>query len=103
MPTKFAAKLIADSASDNPVLLKIDFDGGHAANVPIAQRYANIGDMFEFALWQLGHPDYQPKEEIKNRCLVFPINFSKNILYVPLYFHVKNFLGYIRLEFQMKN
>lgn len=65
MPTKFAAKLIADSASDNPVLLKIDFDGGHAANVPIAQRYANIGDMFEFALWQLGHPDYQPKEEIK--------------------------------------
>ncbi|WP_419495208.1 prolyl oligopeptidase family serine peptidase [Chryseobacterium bernardetii] len=65
MPTKFAAKLISDSASDNPVLLKIDFDGGHAANVPIAQRYANIGDMFEFALWQLGHPDYQPKEEIK--------------------------------------
>ncbi|WP_419489418.1 prolyl oligopeptidase family serine peptidase [Chryseobacterium bernardetii] len=65
MPTKFAAKLIADSASDNPVLLKIDFDGGHAANVPIAQRYANIGDMFEFALWQLEHPDYQPKEEIK--------------------------------------
>lgn len=65
MPTKFAAKLIADSASDNPVLLKIDFDGGHAANVPIAQRYANIGDIFEFALWQLGHPDYQPKEEIK--------------------------------------
>ncbi|AZA92258.1 Prolyl endopeptidase precursor [Chryseobacterium nakagawai] len=65
MPTKFAAKLIADNASDNPILLKIDFEGGHSGNVPIAQRYANIGDMFEFALWQLGHPDYQPKEEIK--------------------------------------
>ncbi|OCA79706.1 prolyl oligopeptidase [Chryseobacterium contaminans] len=65
MPTKFAAKLLADNASDNPILLKIDFEGGHAGNVPIAQRYANIGDIFEFALWQLGHPDYQPKEETK--------------------------------------
>ncbi|WP_347220030.1 prolyl oligopeptidase family serine peptidase [Chryseobacterium sp.] len=65
MPTKFAAKLMAKSASDSPVLLKIDFEGGHSGNVPIAQRYANIGDIFEFAFWQLGHPDYQPKEEIK--------------------------------------
>lgn len=63
MPVKFAAKLIADNASDNPILLKIDFEGGHSGNVPIAQRYANIGDIFTFALWQLGHPDYQPKEE----------------------------------------
>ncbi len=86
MPTKFAAKLIADSASDNPVLLKIDFDGGHAANVPIAQRYANIGDMFEFALWQLGHPDYQPKEEIKNRCLVFLSIFRRIYCTYPFIF-----------------
>lgn len=61
MPTKFAAKLLAGNTSDNPILLKIDFEGGHAGNVPIAQRYANIGDMFAFAFWQLGHPDYQPK------------------------------------------
>lgn len=64
-PVKFAAKLIANNSSINPILLKIDFEGGHAGNVPIAQRYANIGDMFAFALWQLGHPDYQPKENIK--------------------------------------
>ena len=25
------------------------------------RRYANIGDMFAFAFWQLGLPDYQPK------------------------------------------
>lgn len=64
-PVKFAAKLMADDASDNPILLKIDFEGGHAGNVPVAQRYANLGDMFAFAFWQLGHPDYQPKESTK--------------------------------------
>ncbi|MDC8098433.1 prolyl oligopeptidase family serine peptidase [Chryseobacterium rhizosphaerae] len=64
-PVKFAAKLMADNASSNPVLLKIDFEGGHSGNVPVAQRYANLGDMFTFALWQLGHPDYQPKRNTK--------------------------------------
>lgn len=64
-PTKFAAKLMADNASKNPILLKIDFEGGHVGNVPVAQRYANLGDMFTFAFWQLGHPDYQPKETPK--------------------------------------
>ncbi|PWN66293.1 prolyl oligopeptidase family serine peptidase [Chryseobacterium oncorhynchi] len=60
-PVKFAAKLMANDSSANPILLKIDFEGGHSGNVPITQRYANLGDMFTFALWQLGHPDYQPK------------------------------------------
>lgn len=64
-PTKFAAKLMADDSSNNPILLKIDFKGGHGANVPITQRYAGIGDIFAFAFWQLGHPDYQPKEPTK--------------------------------------
>ena len=64
-PVKFAAKLMADNASDNPILLKIDFKGGHVGNVPVAQRYANLGDMFAFALWQLGHPEFQPEENIK--------------------------------------
>lgn len=64
-PVKFAAKLMANDSSNNPTLLKVDFEGGHAGNVPVAQRYANLGDMFAFAFWQLGHPDYQPKENTK--------------------------------------
>lgn len=64
-PVKFAAKLMANDSSSNPILMKIDYEGGHAGNVPIAQSYANIGDMFAFALWQLGHPDYQPTESTK--------------------------------------
>ncbi|AZA79215.1 prolyl oligopeptidase [Chryseobacterium sp. G0186] len=61
-PTKFAARLMASTTSENPVLLKIDYEGGHGGNIPIAQRYASIGDIFAFALWQLGHPNYQFKE-----------------------------------------
>ncbi|UZT97508.1 prolyl oligopeptidase family serine peptidase [Chryseobacterium fluminis] len=64
-PVKFAAKLMANNASHNPTLLKIDFEGGHGGNIPPTQRYANLGDMFAFALWQLGHPDYQPKKTKK--------------------------------------
>lgn len=64
-PVKFAAKLMADSASKNPVLLQIDYDGGHGNNTTAAHGHANLSDIFAFAFWQLGHPDYQPKENIK--------------------------------------
>ena len=63
MSSKFVAKLLANNVSTNPILLKIDYAGGHGGDIPVSQRYSNIGDMFAFALWQLGHPDYQPKEE----------------------------------------
>ena len=65
MPTKFAAKLLADNASKNPILLKIDYEGGHGGDIPITQKYNNLADIFAFAFWQLGHPDYQPKENTK--------------------------------------
>ena len=61
-PVKFAAKLMANNSSSDPILLKIDFDGGHGANIPTNQFYSNLSDIFAFAFWQLGHPDYQPKE-----------------------------------------
>ncbi len=64
-PVKYAAKLLFNDASSNPQLLKIDFEGGHGNNVAVDQRYTNIDDIFTFAFWQLGHPDYQPKEQIK--------------------------------------
>ncbi|AZI38617.1 prolyl oligopeptidase family serine peptidase [Epilithonimonas vandammei] len=62
IPAKFAAKLLANSSSNNPILLKIDYAGGHGGDIPVVQRYANIGDIFAFALWQLGHPEYQPNQ-----------------------------------------
>ncbi|CAA7194141.1 prolyl oligopeptidase family serine peptidase [Chryseobacterium potabilaquae] len=63
--TKFAAKLMADDASSHPILLKIDYEGGHGGgSIPIFQRYSDLSDIFAFAFWQLGHPDYQPKENL---------------------------------------
>ncbi|MEJ5105372.1 prolyl oligopeptidase family serine peptidase [Chryseobacterium sp. MYb328] len=66
MSTKFAAKLQEYNTSDHPVLLKVDYSGGHGErDLPLKQKYNNLADVFAFAFWQLGHPDYQLKEEIK--------------------------------------
>lgn len=60
MSAKFAAKLMADNTSKNPILLKVDFDGGHGIDKTKKKSYEDIADIFAFALWQLGHPEYQP-------------------------------------------
>jgi prolyl oligopeptidase len=67
MSGKFAAKLLADNdnASKNPILLKVDFDGGHGRDNTKKKSYEDTADIFAFAFWQLGHPDYQPKENTK--------------------------------------
>jgi len=63
-PAKFAAKLMADNASENPILLKINYEGGHGSiNITDEQRNSELSDMFAFLFWQLGHPDYQPKKK----------------------------------------
>lgn len=64
-PVKFAAKLMADDASKNQILLQIDYEGGHGSNTTVAHGHANLSDIFAFAFWQLGHPDYQPKQSTK--------------------------------------
>ncbi|CAA7386941.1 prolyl oligopeptidase family serine peptidase [Chryseobacterium fistulae] len=63
MPAKFAAKLMANDNSNNPILLKIDYEGGHGGDIPVTQKYNNLADIFAFALWQLGHPDYQLEKD----------------------------------------
>ncbi|AQW90782.1 TPA: prolyl oligopeptidase family serine peptidase [Elizabethkingia anophelis] len=63
---KFVAKLLANTTSKNPVLLNIDYDGGHGGDIPVMQRYMNLSNIFSFALWQLGHPDYQ-QAKAKNK------------------------------------
>ncbi len=59
---KFAAGLQAASTSDNPILLSIDFNGGHGFNLTPDQWDQNIAEVVTFALWQTGHPDFQLKE-----------------------------------------
>jgi prolyl oligopeptidase len=58
---KFAAKLLAFNDNPNLTLLKIDTEGGHGFDRTNAKKVEDFTDMFSFALWQTGHPDYQLK------------------------------------------
>ena len=62
---KFAARLQEANAATSPILLKTEFDGGHALQFTKKREFSLIADAFSFAFWHTGHPDYQPKEERK--------------------------------------
>jgi prolyl oligopeptidase len=51
---KMAARLQAATASDKPVLLRIDYGAGHGNGSTKSQREEELADIFAFLLWQLG-------------------------------------------------
>jgi prolyl oligopeptidase len=57
-----AARLQAATASHRPVLLRVDYGGGHGGGTvqEILKRYA---DEWSFLLWQFGVPEFQPKTQ----------------------------------------
>lgn len=63
--SKFSAKALASNKSDKPILLNIDYEGGHGGDITVLKRYTSLSEIFAFAFWQLGHPKYQPKENSK--------------------------------------
>ncbi len=59
-PGKLAAALQSASTSGKPVLMQVNYDNGHfTEDKKVAFR--NFANMYAFALWQAGHPDFQPK------------------------------------------
>ena len=58
-PGKFAAALQAASTSGKPVLMQVNYDNGHFTEDK-AVTFRNFANMYAFALWQAGHPDFQP-------------------------------------------
>ncbi len=62
-PGKFMAKLQASNASDNPILFRVDYDSGHGSDSK-TKSFEEFADIFSFAFWQTGHPNYQA---IKNK------------------------------------
>jgi prolyl oligopeptidase len=50
---KLVARLQAATTSGKPVLLYVDWTGGHSFGFPPANRYS-------FMLWQMGFPEFQP-------------------------------------------
>jgi prolyl oligopeptidase len=56
---KMAARLQAATASDRPILLRVDFDTGHFGGTT-DQEAELLADEWSFLLWQFGDPGFQP-------------------------------------------
>jgi prolyl oligopeptidase len=56
--TKAAARLMAASSSGKPVLLRLNYDGGHGIGNTKSQTLDERADIFAFALWQMGAPAF---------------------------------------------
>jgi prolyl oligopeptidase len=60
---KMAARLEAATSSGKPVLLRVDFVGGHGSMGGTKQQvYEKVADEMSFLLWQLGIRDFQPRQ-----------------------------------------
>lgn len=58
-PAKFAAKMQSATTSNKPVLLSVDFEGGHGYNATSDKKIIETANILSFALWQTGHPEFQ--------------------------------------------
>ncbi len=57
---KMAARLQAASTSGKPVLLRLEFAGGHGVGSTKTQREEQLADRWAFMLWQFGDLRFQP-------------------------------------------
>jgi prolyl oligopeptidase len=56
---KMTARLQAATSSGKPVLLRVDYDGGHGGiGATKTQRDNLIADQWSFLLWQFGEPEF---------------------------------------------
>jgi prolyl oligopeptidase len=60
-PGKMAARLQAATASGKPVLLRVDFAGGHGMGSGRSQWVSETADVWSFFLWQMGETEFQPQ------------------------------------------
>jgi prolyl oligopeptidase len=57
---KMAARLQAATASGKPVLLRVQYGGGHGVGSTKTQRQEQAADKWAFMLWQFGDARFQP-------------------------------------------
>jgi prolyl oligopeptidase len=58
-PAKFVAAVQQASASGRPVMMQVNFDDGHFTEDKRV-TFRNYANQYAFALWQAGHPEFQP-------------------------------------------
>ncbi len=59
---KMIARLQAATASNRPILFRVDFDEGHGLGSSRPQREKLLADIYSFILWQSGDPGFQPAD-----------------------------------------
>jgi prolyl oligopeptidase len=62
-PVKMAARLQAATASGKPVLLRVEYKGGHGIGATKTQGQEEFADTFSFLLWQFGMPGFKPSSK----------------------------------------
>jgi len=60
MPAKMAARLQAATSSGKPILLRVEYAGGHGIGASRLQREEEMADVDSFFLWQFGVAGFQP-------------------------------------------
>ncbi len=58
-PAKFAARLQAANGSREPILFDVDYSSGHGVGDAKTKQFRGLADIYSFALWQTGHPDFK--------------------------------------------
>jgi len=58
-PGKFIAALQNSNVSQNPILMKVNYDNGHFTEEKIV-TFKNFASQYAFLLWQTGHKEFQP-------------------------------------------
>lgn len=68
---KMAARLQAATSSNKPVLLRVDYAGGHGAmGATREQADEQLADEWSFLLWQFALPEFQPQKQQELRVCV---------------------------------
>jgi len=62
LPGKMTARLQAATSSGKPVLLRVDYGGGHGGGSGEDQQQSATADRLSFLLWQFGVPGFQPNK-----------------------------------------
>jgi prolyl oligopeptidase len=57
---KMVARLQAATSSAKPILLYINYEGGHNISNTASEYDARLANSWSFLLWQFGAPEFQP-------------------------------------------
>jgi prolyl oligopeptidase len=61
MSSKSATRFRAANPAGKPVLMRLEYDGGHGVGSTRTQAQQRTADRWAFFLWQAGVPEFQPK------------------------------------------